>query len=142
MYNYNSKRKFSTSATFKVPKVLDNWYITGIMDAESTFLISIRKLSKYKIGWYVEPSFTIGLDKKDLPLLESIKSTFGGIGSIMRQSKDCYVWRVSSLKDLINTVIPHFNKFTLHTQKRADFELFKQIVEMINQKKQLTLKLP
>lgn len=136
VYNYNSKRKFSTSATFKV---LDPWFITGIVDAESTFSISIRKLSKYKIGWYVEPSFTIGLDKKDLPLLESFKYTFGGIGSIMRQSEDCYVWRVSSLKDLINTVIPHFDKFTLHTQKRADFELFKQIVEMISQKKHLTI---
>jgi len=64
------------------------------------------------MGWSVEPSFAIGLNKKDLPLLVSIKSTFGGIGSIMRHSEDCSVWRVSSLKDLINTVIPHFDKFT------------------------------
>jgi len=78
------------------------------MDAESTFSIAIRKLSKYKLGWYVEPNFTIGLGKKDLPLLESIKETFGGVGSIMHQSEDCYVWRVSSLKDLTNTVIPPF----------------------------------
>jgi len=69
----------------EVAKGLDPWFITGFVDAESTFSISIRKLSKYKVGWYVEPSFTIGLDKKDLPLLEWIKSTFGGIGSIMRQ---------------------------------------------------------
>jgi len=91
------------------------------------------------LGWYVEPSFSIGLDKKDLQLLESVKLSLGGIGSIMRHSELCYVWRVSSLKDLTNTIIPYFDEFTLHTQKRADFELFKRVVELINQKKHLTL---
>lgn len=57
----------------------------------------------------------------------------------MRHSELCCVWRVSSLKDLTNTIIPYFDEFTLHTQKRADFELFKRVVELINQKKHLTL---
>jgi len=57
----------------------------------------------------------------------------------MRQSEDCYVWRVSSLKDLTRTVIPFFDKFTYQTQIRADFELFKQIVEMTNNKHHLTI---
>jgi hypothetical protein len=46
-FNYDSKRKFSTSATSVVPKGLDPWFITGFVDAEPTFSISIRKLSKY-----------------------------------------------------------------------------------------------
>ena len=68
--NQTFKRKFSSSAVVGKPKRLDPWFITGLVDADSTFTISIRKLSKYKAGWYVEPSFTIGLDKKDLQLLE------------------------------------------------------------------------
>ena len=102
-------------------KRLDPWYITGFVNAEAFFTIFMRKVSKYKVGWNVMPSFAIGLNKKDLPLLELIQSTFGGIGSIVRQPKDVYVWRVTTKKDLINTIIPHFNKFTLHTQKKADF---------------------
>lgn len=35
-------------------------------------------------------------------------------------------------------IIPFFEKYPLVSQKRADFELFKQIVELINNKEHLT----
>lgn len=35
-------------------------------------------------------------------------------------------------------IIPHFNNYTLLTQKRADFELFKLVIELINRKEHLT----
>jgi hypothetical protein len=37
-----------------------------------------------------------------------------------------------SIKDLINTIIPHFEKYPLLTQKAADFILFLRIVELMN----------
>jgi hypothetical protein len=48
---------------------------------------------------------------------------------------------VKSLKDLNNIIIPHFvfkDKYPLLTQKRADFQLFKMAIELINNKKHLT----
>jgi hypothetical protein len=44
---------------------------------------------------------------------------------------------VSSTKDL-KVIIEHFDKYQLITQKRADFELFKQIVDMLSRKEHLT----
>ena len=32
-------------------------------------------------------------------------------------------YRVTSLKDLINVIIPHFDKYPLISKKRADYEL-------------------
>jgi len=38
----------------------------------------------------------------------------------------------------LNVIIPHFTTFYLVTQKQADFEIFKQIIKIINSKSQLT----
>lgn len=47
-------------------------------------------------------------------------------------------YRVTSLKDLIEIIIPHFENFPLITQKRADFILFKKVVDLMNNKEHLT----
>lgn len=49
----------------------------------------------------------------------------------------CY--SVSSIKDLVKIIIPHFLKYPLLTQKGADFILFKQIVELMDNRDHLTL---
>jgi hypothetical protein len=38
----------------------------------------------------------------------------------------------------ISIIIEHFNKYPLLTQKRADFELYKQVVDIMNRKEHLT----
>lgn len=62
--------------------VLHPWSVTGLVDAEGSFIIRIRKNSKYKTGWLVAPVFSIAFHEQDLPLLEAIQSYFGGVGSI------------------------------------------------------------
>lgn len=37
-------------------------------------------------------------------------------------------FRVSTLKDIINVIIPHFDSYPLITQKFSDYILFKQVV--------------
>jgi len=49
------------------------------------------------------------------------------------------MYSVNSVKDIINVIIPHFDKYPLLTQKRADYLLFKSAVLLINDKKHLTL---
>lgn len=119
---------------------LDPWYLTGFTDGEGSFSISIREFPNFKAGWKVEPRFTIGLHKRDLPLLKLIQYTFGGIGTISSQGSGAYSWRVSSLNDLVKVIIPHFDKYPLMTQKRADFELFKRVVDLISRQEHFTLK--
>jgi len=47
-------------------------------------------------------------------------------------------FRVTSLKDITSVIFPHFYKYPLITQKKADYLLYKQAVLLIAEKKHLT----
>ena len=101
----------------------------------------VLKRETYKIGWNIIPVFTINLHSRDTALLEKIQSFFGGIGKITIREKDNSAYfTVKSIKDIINVIIPHFEKYPLLTEKQADFELFKQIVIMMHNKLHLDSK--
>jgi len=130
-------RKFSTSVkTSGLP--LNPNFISGFTDGDGSFSVVITKCAN-RLGWTVSPIFTIGLHAKDLEFLNIIQSYFG-VGKIYTKQSDGSIhYRVWSVKDLINIIIPHFDKYPLVTQKRADFELFKQIVQILAKKEKLTI---
>jgi hypothetical protein len=87
-------------------------------------------------GYYLHKQYE--LHGKDLVLMNDIQSFFS-VGTIKIRSRDGHViYYVNSLKNLTTTIIPHFEKYRLLTQKKVDFELFKQIVFMMNNKEHLT----
>ena len=130
-------------------------FVTGFLDAECSFMISILKNHKYRTGWQITPLFSIELHNKDLFLLKQIQSFFG-VGSIRRRkTNDQVIFSVCSVKDLTSKIIPktaggrlgfsrlaapetHFDKYLLLTQKRADFELFRQVIQLMNKSEDLT----
>jgi hypothetical protein len=78
------------------------------------------------------------LHKRDLILLEKIKDFFG-VGTIhIRNTRNIAVYSVQSFEDLTNTIIPHFDKYPLLTQKQGDFLLFKSAMALLNAKEQST----
>ena len=69
--------------------------------------------------------FTISLNSRDAALLEKIQQFFGGIGKISIRKKDNVVYfTVKSVKDLMNVIIPHFEKYPLITPFRNELILF------------------
>lgn len=76
--------------------------------------------------------------KKDIYLLELIKTFFGGVGTIASHGKTKVQYRVSSVKDL-QVIIQHFDSFPLIYHKWSDFQLFKSAFELVKYKKHLTL---
>jgi len=118
---------------------LNPWFITGFCDAESSFVLSIYKKTTCKTGWQVQPTFAIHIHKKDEVLLKRIQSYFNGVGKWVDHSHDSVVYSVNSLNDIINVIIPHFDKYPLLTQKFADYQLFKAAVLLMKDKKHLTL---
>lgn len=75
----------------------------------------------------------------DTPLIESVKKYFGNIGYISSSDERKTVeFRVSTIKDIVNVIIPHLNNFPLKTKKSSYYQLFKQIVLYIVDKKHLT----
>jgi hypothetical protein len=69
--------------------------------------------------------------------LSKIQSFFG-VGTIITNKKNGQViYSVKTVEDIHSIIIPHFNKYPLLTQKKADFILFEKIVELILQKQHL-----
>lgn len=111
------------------PKLNPNW-VTGFIDAEGCFFVGIYKI-KNSTRWSIKPEFMLKLHIRDLDLLILIKSFFKDIGNIY-EYKSFAVYRVQSIKNLINTIIPHFNQYPLITEKQNDLKIFINIINIIN----------
>lgn len=70
--------------------------------------------------------------------MEDLKSFFGGIGKVS-VFKDSARFRVTSVQDLTKVIIPFLDNYSLITKKRADFELLKKTVDMLNCKEHRTI---
>jgi len=93
--------------------------------------LAINKDPKRTLGYVITVSLEIALDIKDLDLLKGLQAYFG-VGGIYKHSGNMMRYKVSSARDLARVVIPHFEKYPLVTQKRADFEIFKSAIGILN----------
>ena len=112
---------------------------SGLIDGEGSFSIILVKNPKRKLGLRVEPKFQLGLHRKDYDVLSHLQLYLEGAGGIYLARKGEFVnYIISSIKDL-NKLVIHLEKYPLLTQKAVDFFLFKQIIDLINNKAHLTV---
>ncbi len=138
--NFYNKRQYSTTSTNLKESELSPYWVTGFSDAESSFIIKVFEKSSSKSRWHVIPEFRIELHSKDTLLLKKIQSYFG-IGIISeRANLNIVIFSVQSRIDITNVIIPHFDKHPLITQKKADYLLFKQAINLLNSKIQSDIK--
>jgi hypothetical protein len=80
------------------------------------------------------------MHEKDRTLIKSIQTFFKDTGHVSKPNKTSAVeFRVSTLKDLVAIIIPHFDKYPLLTKKHLDYLLFKQIVLLLLNKEHSNL---
>jgi len=128
-------KRFYSTIKVKDVELCPNW-VTGFADAESSFSLKVSKKSTAKSGWSVIPEFRIELHSRDIILLRRIKDYFG-LGIISeRLDRNTIVYSVQSVRDILKVIIPHFDKYPLITQKRADYLLFKQAINLLDLKVQ------
>lgn len=118
---------------------MDPWFVTGLIDAEGSFTVSVLKSSYTKTGWAVNARFKITVHISDIDLMLKLKNFFGEDIGKMVIFKDTCTYHVDKLKDILEVIIPHFDKYPLITQKLADYILFKEIASLLNNKEHLTL---
>ena len=116
---------------------LNPYYVSGFLDGESCFHLAIGKNSKYKLGYYVNPGFSIVLHKKDEYLMKEIQKFFGGIGTL-KVKLNIVQFRVFSLDEL-DVILNHLEKFPLITKKSVDYSLFKEAIMLIKNKEHLNI---
>lgn len=123
---------------------LDARYIVGLVDGEGSFHINIRRWPKNKNGYSVSAEFSMDLLDEDVEILRSLQQTLE-CGTVIpkRQRKD--KWRlqaryhVTNLKDINEIIVPFFKENPPQfPTKKTDFEVWCQILELMNAGKHLT----
>ncbi len=113
------------------------YYLSGYTDGEGSFCISFSPRPKLLTSLEVRPSFSVSQNNDRAEVLSLFKE-FLQCGTIRKNSSDrTFKFEVRSIKDLINKVIPYFEKYPLLSSKRKDFETFKYICQMVYERKHL-----
>ena len=115
---------------------LDPRWVTGFIDGEGCFRVSIIENKKLKVGWEVQPRFQLTLHVRDKTVLEKIKNSLR-VGQIYKHGPETLQFKVISIKEL-KVILEHFDKYPLITQKQADYKAFKLVYFIIKNKEHLT----
>ena len=104
-------------------------YISGYVDGEGCFTVSISPRPTLVVGWEVRPSLSVSQNGDRAEVLLLIQQHFG-CGTLRPDRSDRTLkWEVRSLPLIEKRIIPHFRQYPLLSGKRRDFDLFAGICE-------------
>jgi hypothetical protein len=118
-------------------------WVLGFVDGEGCFSIGfVRQPCRpgrrgYKTGYQVSHEFAVTQGAKSVSCLHEPGEFFAVGGVLPNRRSDnhrehLYRYVVRRRTDLINTIIPFFRTYPLHSAKRRDFEKFALCVDMID----------
>jgi hypothetical protein len=106
-------------------------YVSGYVDGEGCFTVSISPRAKLRAGWEVRPSLSVSQNGDRAEVLYALQGYFG-CGSIRPDRSDKTLkWETRNLEELLERVIPHFVSYPLLSGKRQDFERFALVCRMM-----------
>jgi hypothetical protein len=102
--------------------------VTGITDAEGNFSINYKAATNK-----LNATFKVTQKYHSKGILFDLKAYFScGTVVIDNRKENSFKFLVSNLKDLTNTIIPHFYKYNLQSSKHLDFVDFKMSVGLLS----------
>jgi hypothetical protein len=104
-------------------------YISGYVDGEGCFTVSISPRPALIVGWEVRPSLSVSQNGDRSEVLLLIQQYFD-CGSLRPDRSDRTLkWEIRSLPLIVTRVIPHFRRCPMISGKQRDFELFAEACE-------------
>jgi hypothetical protein len=135
---HNTPALTADEGTYGSRLALDPWFVSGLTEGEGCFCVSLAVRAKMRLGLEVRPSFALALNERDRDLLEDLRTYFG-CGWIRKSKADrTFKYEARSVADLLEHVIPHFERFPLRGSKARAFAGFASVCRMIEQGDHLT----
>ena len=124
----NAVRKISRKALSREQL---GFFLSGFVEGEGSFNISLRRKADYKVNWQVVMSFNVS--QKDPAILFLLKEQLEcGIIKV-RKRDSLYSFDVTNPKDIIQKVIPYFQKYPVQSiSKQKNFSIFSEIASLMN----------
>lgn len=117
-------------------KMNPNW-IAGFTSAEGCFIISIVKSTSLRIGYQVQLKFLLTQHDRDLELFNYLVE-FLGYGYVCKYAnRNAVDFIVTKFSDIVNKLLPLFQKYPIVGYKYLDFLYFVKIVQLMENKAHL-----
>jgi hypothetical protein len=107
-------------------------YLSGFVDGEGCFSVGLQRRPDLPLGFQLVPEFRVSQNAERAIVLQTLQETLG-CGRIVendrkRTADKTFVLVVRRRSDLIERIIPFFERNPLLSDKRHDFEVFARIV--------------
>lgn len=123
----------------EVSETIDPYWVTGFVEGEGCFACVIIKSKAYKTGYQVQLKFILTQHSRDIQLMKNLVNYFG-CGTLTKDSRKPVVFlTITNFSDIIQKIIPFFNKYPLEGAKRLDFQDFCKVAELMIKKAHLTV---
>jgi hypothetical protein len=105
-------------------------YISGYVDGEGCFAVSVNRNPTCRSGYQLVPEFHVSQNGDRRQVLDLIRTRFGGCGYVKSNGRKdrALVYVVRRRVDLLEHVIPFFERSPLVSSKHEEFERFAAIV--------------
>jgi hypothetical protein len=117
-------------------------WVVGFVDGEGCFSIGFVKQPDrasrrgYRTGYQVAYGFVVTQGERSASCLEELRQFFGVGRLYVNRRHDNHrehlmQYRVGRRDDLLETIIPFFDRYPLRTSKQHDFEAFKRCMTVV-----------
>ena len=123
------------------PGLAARW-VVGFVDGEGCFGVSIVRNSTCRLGWQVQPEFSVTQGERSLSCLDLLRRYFE-CGVIIRNFRRdnhreaMYRFSVRKTGDLRRRVVPFFESHPLRTAKAHEFQRFVSILALMERRRHL-----
>lgn len=139
------------SADNQQERLIKIGWVTGFVDGEGCFSLGfVRQQDRtgrkgYKTGYQIFHEFAVTQGAKSISCLKEIQAFFG-VGNVYintrydNHKEHLYRYVVRKRKDILDVIIPFFQKYHMHSSKQKDFEKFAHCMTLIEANLHLTHK--
>ena len=141
---------------FKFKGIPDPFWISGFTSGDGSFNLKIGENATTSIGVRIRLRFAIGLHIRELDVIKGIAAYFNLLqprisnsieGNYPKENKykhitilqDVVQLQITTFSDVINIIIPFFEKYPVLGQKALDFLDFKTVSRLMINRKHLTV---
>jgi hypothetical protein len=134
----------ASSADNQQERLITIGWLVGFVDGEGCFSCPIFRNDSMRLGWQVQPTFTVVQGASSHAAIEEIQRFFG-CGKIYRNRRndnhreDLVRYQVFRMEDLRRVIIPFFESNPLRTAKRDNFAKFARVIELMQLRRHLTV---
>lgn len=120
--------------------ILEPEWVAGFISGDGSFNIKTSSSISSKLSSRVQLRLGVGLNLRDKELIRGLIVFFNlEQGKHMHISNDSVHLEISKFTDIVNIIIPFFDKYPIQGIKSLDFADFKKVASIVEDKGHLTL---